>query len=146
MSRGFVGHQRQRPTLLIADDDPVVRSMLSMSLDERFEIVAVVEDGAQAVELAKKHKPEAALIDVEMPGGGGPTAVRGIAQESPETAIVVLSSDESDALVRDLLLAGAMSYCRKGISPQDLSEAIEGSIRALRREQDAMMTTGLTDH
>ncbi len=141
LSRGFVGYQRQRPTLLIANDDPVVCSMLGMSLDERFEIVAAVEDTDQAVALAKKHQPDAAVIDVDKPGGGGTAAVRGIAQVSPETAIVVLSGDESDALVHDLLQAGAMACCRKGISPRELSEAIESSIRALRQEQAAVASS-----
>lgn len=141
MSGGFAGYERQSPTLLIADDDPVVRSMLGMSLGQRFEIVAAVEDGEHAVEMAKEHKPDAALIDVDMPGGGGAAAVRGIAQISPETAIVVLSADESDALVRDLLQAGAMTYRRKGISPQELSETLENSIRAMRQQQAAVASS-----
>jgi DNA-binding NarL/FixJ family response regulator len=141
MSRDVDGYPLQRPTLLIADDDPVVRSMLGMSLDQRFEIVGAVEDSQQAVGIAKEHKPDAALIDVDMPGGGGAAAVRGIAQASPETAIVVLSADESDAVVRDLLQAGAMTYRRKGISPQELTDTLESSIRALRQEQAAVATT-----
>jgi two-component system, NarL family, nitrate/nitrite response regulator NarL len=140
MNRGFVGYEQQRPTLLIADDDPVVRSMLSMSLD-RFEIVGAVEDSDQAVQVAKEHQPDAALIDVDMPGGGGDAAVRGIAQVSPNTAIVVLSADESDALVRDLLQAGAMTYRRKGITPHELTETLESSIHALQKEQAAVTTS-----
>ncbi len=80
-----------RPTLLIADDDPVVCSMLSMSLEQRFEIVAAVDDGEQAVARAAAVQPDAAVVDVQMPAGGGSRAVRGIAEASPDTAIVVLS-------------------------------------------------------
>jgi DNA-binding NarL/FixJ family response regulator len=123
-----------RPTLLIADDDPVVRSVLSMALERRFEIVAVVEDGEQAVAEAAAAKPDAAVIDVDMPGGGAPHAVRGIVEVSPATAIVVLSADESDSVVRDLLGAGAMTYRRKGIPPQQLAETLEKSIWAQRRQ------------
>ena len=127
-------NQTGRLTLLIADDDPVVRSMLSMSLERRFEIVAAVEDGADAVAEAAQAQPDAAVIDVDMPGGGGIRAVRGIAEASPATAVVVLSADESDAMVRDLVQAGAMTYCRKGISPHDLGRLLERSIRAHRRQ------------
>jgi DNA-binding NarL/FixJ family response regulator len=121
-----------RPTLLIADDDPVVCSMLSMALEQRFDIVAAVEDGEGAVAMAAETQPDAAVVDVEMPHGGGFRAVQGIAESSPETAIVVLSGDESDAVVRDLVRAGAMAYVRKGIASQVLVETLENSIRAHR--------------
>jgi DNA-binding NarL/FixJ family response regulator len=121
-----------RPTLLIADDDPVVCSALSMSLETRFEIVAAVEDGERAVTSAAETRPDAAVVDVEMPQGGGSRAVRGIAQSSPGTAIVVLSGDESDAVVRELMQAGAMAYVRKGIPSHELVNTLESSIRAHR--------------
>lgn len=121
-----------RPTLLIADDDPVVCSMLSMSLRQRFDIVAAVDDGEQAVTSAAAVRPDAAVVDVQMPAGGGPHAVRGIVDASPDTAIVVLSSDESDTVVRDLVQAGAMAYVRKGVAAHQLIETLETAIRAHR--------------
>jgi DNA-binding NarL/FixJ family response regulator len=124
-----------RPTLLIADDDPVVCSMLSMALEPRFEIVAAVEDGECAVTRAAETRPDAAVIDVEMPRGGGSRAVRGIAQTSPDTAIVVLSGDESDGVVRQLLQAGAMAYVRKGIPSHELIDTLDSSIRAHRGQR-----------
>lgn len=120
------------PRLLIADDDPVVRSALSMALDQRFEIVAVVGDGEEAVTRTQETAPDVALVDVDMPGGGGLHAVRGIADSCPGTATVVLSGDESEATVLDLLQAGAISYCRKGGDMQQLIDTLERSIRAHR--------------
>ncbi len=119
-----------RSRLMIADDDPVVRSMLSMTLAERFEVVGVAEDGEGAVELARESRPDAALVDVEMPSGGGVRAVKGITDVSPGTAIVVLSGDESDAVVRDLMAAGATAYRRKGADPHALAECLQEAIRA----------------
>jgi DNA-binding NarL/FixJ family response regulator len=124
--------QRMRPTLLIADDDPVVCSMLSMSLEPRFEIVAAVDDGEQAVSRAAATRPDAAVVDVQMPAGGGSRAVRGIAHASPDTAIVVLSGDETDTGVRDLVQAGAMAYVRKGIGAHELIATLEHAMRAHR--------------
>lgn len=121
-----------RSTLLIADDDPVVRSMLGMALEGSFEIVAAAQDCDEAVARAVETQPDAALIDVNMPGGGGRRAVREIVEASPQTAIVVLSADEADGVVRELLQAGAMSYVRKGIAPQELVEKVESSVRARR--------------
>lgn len=119
-----------RPRLLIADDDPVVRSSLSIALEARFEIVAVASDGEDAVAKAAQQTPDAALLDVDMPRGGGMRAVRGIAAGSPQTALIVLSGDEADAVVLDLLQAGAMAYCRKGGETHRLVDTIERSIRA----------------
>jgi DNA-binding NarL/FixJ family response regulator len=57
-------------------------------------------------------------------------AVRGILEVAPDTAIVVLSGDESDSLVRELMQAGAIAYRRKGLAPQVLAESLTESIKA----------------
>ncbi len=119
-----------RLRLLIADDNKAIQSALGMALGERFEVVGVAGDAEQAVELARSLQPAAAVIDVDMPKGGGMRAVRGIAEVSPTTATVILSSDESDGVVRELMQAGAIAYCRKGVSPQDLSDSLTKSIEA----------------
>jgi DNA-binding NarL/FixJ family response regulator len=118
------------PTLLIADDDPVVRSMLSLTLDRHFDIVGAACDSDEAIALAHECRPDVALVDVQMPGGGGLSAIRGIAGVSPDTVAVVLSADEFDPLVRQLMIAGAMTYVRKGIAPRELAEVLHRSIQA----------------
>jgi DNA-binding NarL/FixJ family response regulator len=118
------------PRLMIADDDPVVQSLLDMSLSQEFDVVGLAADGEQAVELAKESQPDAALVDVEMPAGGGLRAVQGIRDVAPDTAIVVLSVDESDGRVRELIQAGATAYLRKGLAPKALSAALMDSIEA----------------
>lgn len=118
------------PRLLIADDDPVIQALLDMALSPEFEVVGVAADGEQAVELARESQPDAALVDVEMPAGGGLRAVRGIHEVAPDTAIVVLSVDESDGVVRELLQAGATAYLRKGVAPQVLADTLIDSIDA----------------
>jgi DNA-binding NarL/FixJ family response regulator len=118
------------PRLMIADDDPVVQSLLNMSLSGEFDVVGVAADGEEAVKLAKASQPDAALVDVEMPEGGGLRAVQGIHDVAPDTAIVVLSGDESDRVVRELMQAGATTYLRKGVAPRVLNEALMDSIKA----------------
>ena len=71
------------PTLLIADDDAVVRSMLSLTLERQFDIVGAARDSDQAIALAQAAQPDVALIDVQMPGGGGLRAIQGIGDVSP---------------------------------------------------------------
>lgn len=119
-----------RPSVMIADDDPVVCSLLGASLGSTFDVVGVAADGDEAIELARMSQPDAAIIDVEMPRGGGLRAVAGIADVAPATAIVVLSADESDKLVRELMQAGAIAYRRKGISPDLLATSLTESITA----------------
>jgi DNA-binding NarL/FixJ family response regulator len=145
VSGEFDGGGTGRPTLLIADDDPVVQSMLSMGLEGRFEIVAMAHDAEFAVASAAAIRPDAAVVDVDMPGGGGARAVSGITEVSPNTAVVVLSGDEADGVVRDLLQAGAMTYCRKGIAAHDLAQTLERSIEAMRQQAPAG-PGGLGDH
>ena len=125
-----------RPRLMIADDSPVIRSMLSMSLSSGFEVVGVAADSEEAVELARVTQPDAAVIDVEMPKGGGLLAVRKILEVAPNTAIVMLSGDESDRGVRELMQAGAIAYHRKGEAPQVLAESLTEAIEAHARGRD----------
>ncbi len=123
------------PRLLIADDDPVVRSMMGMALGDAFEVVGVAADAEEAIAIAGASHPDAALLDVDMPKGGGLGAVQGILEVSPQTAIVVLSGDESDGVVRELVQAGAVAYRRKGVSPHELIASLSESIDVRRRER-----------
>jgi DNA-binding NarL/FixJ family response regulator len=119
---------------LIADDDTIVQLLLSAELADQFEIVGVTGDGDSAVDLARSSHPDVAIVDVEMPRGGGPRAVPGILEVSPTTAIVVFSGDESDVMVRELIRAGAVAYCRKGIDPREFATLLVDSIAAHAKE------------
>jgi DNA-binding NarL/FixJ family response regulator len=124
---------------MIADDDSVVRAMLEMSLEHEFDVIGVAGDGDEAVELARTSQPDAALVDVEMPNGGGLRAVSGIVEVAPDTAIVVLSGDEADGTVRDLIRAGATAYRRKGLTAQALAQSLIESIGAHAAERRARL-------
>lgn len=113
-----------RRTLLIADDDVVVRYRLQSELSESFRIVAVAEDASEAIALAERHQPDAALIDVEMPGGGARVAVPAIAACAPNTRMVILSADEIHHVVLELLAAGAIAYVRKGVGGDRIAETL----------------------
>jgi DNA-binding NarL/FixJ family response regulator len=129
-----------RPSLLIADDDPLVRYVLRAQLEDSYRIVALAADATEAVALAEEHRPDAALIDVEMPAGGAREAVPRIAACSPHTSIVILSADESRHVVLELLRAGAMAYVRKGVSGDHISQALAGALS--RPARTAMVASG----
>ena len=114
---------------LIADDDAEVRGVLIDIIDraESLELVGVAEDAQQAIELAGRQRPDAALLDVKMPGGG-PRAAREFRACSPGTAIIALSAHEDARSVQDMLAAGAYNFLVKGTSPQELVDAIRSSV------------------
>jgi CheY-like chemotaxis protein len=123
------------PRLVIADDDPVVQTMLGMALGNKFEVVGVAGDSEQAVDLARRSQPDAALVDVVMPKGGGLRAVLGILDVAPATAIVVLSGYKADGVVDALIRAGAIAFRRKGVAPSTLADALTDSIKAHTAER-----------
>ena len=127
--------ESQRWRLLVADDAAAARAFLSLALQTQFDVVGLAADGEEAVAIAASARPDAALIDVQMPKGGGLHAVKGILGTSPETAIVMLSADEAESSVRELLTAGAIAYCRKGTSPADLARSLAESIKVRLSEQ-----------
>ena len=119
--------------VLIADDDPIVRSALAMQLGAGFEIVGAARDAAEAIVLAERYQPDVAILDVDMPEGGGAAAARGIVSCSPDTAVVAYSADESHKGVLHMIGAGAITYLRKGIPKRDLIDTLHRSIDAKRR-------------
>jgi DNA-binding NarL/FixJ family response regulator len=133
-----VAEADSRPRLMIADDDIVVQSTLDMALGSGFNIIGLAPDSEQAVEMARSCQPDVALVDVDMPKGGGLRAVRGILEVSPDTAIVVLSGDESDGVVRELMSAGAVAYRRKGIAPKELADSLTQSIKVRAAERQGV--------
>jgi DNA-binding NarL/FixJ family response regulator len=120
-------------SLLIADDDNLVRSMLTSQLGGEFEVVAGAADAEEAIAAAVEHQPNVALVDVQMPGGGGLHATREITKRCPDTAVVALSADESQEVVLEMLNAGAMAYVLKSASRMEIVEKIEQSVEAFRR-------------
>jgi CheY-like chemotaxis protein len=119
---------RPRPSLLIADDDPVVLSMISTQLTANFDIVAYARDSEEAIARAFEHQPDVAILDVEMPCGGGLRAAQGLHERTLATAIVAFSGDESDSMVRAIVAAGAVTYVRKGISGAELVRTLYQAI------------------
>jgi DNA-binding NarL/FixJ family response regulator len=119
------------PRVLIADDDPDVRAVLSAQLTHSgFDVVATAADTDEAIALAGEHHADIAIVDVQMPGGGGVRATQEIRATAPRTAIVALSADESERVVLEMLTAGAVTYIRKGVGADELAALLRESLRA----------------
>jgi two-component system, NarL family, response regulator NreC len=79
-------------TIVLADDHPVVRQGIRTLLErERFEIVGEATDGQEAVQLAEKHQPDVAIMDLSMPAMNGSTAIGYIRKVSPRTKSILLT-------------------------------------------------------
>jgi DNA-binding NarL/FixJ family response regulator len=130
------GASEGRPRLIIADDDLIIKMLLSASLSQEFEVIGVAGDSEEAIELAGRTQPDVALVDVEMPKGGGLGAVTGIVEVAADTAIVMFSGDESDTTVRSFIAAGAAAYCRKGIDPEELCGLLKHAIDVKAKERE----------
>ncbi|MFJ3405343.1 response regulator [Promicromonospora sp. NPDC090134] len=113
-------------TVLIADDDPMVRFGLKMMLDGApdLDVVAEAGDGAEAVELARRHHPDVVLMDIRMPGTDGLTATEILRGDSPAPQVMVLTTFDADAHVLRALRAGAAGFLLKDTPPDELVVAI----------------------
>jgi DNA-binding NarL/FixJ family response regulator len=111
--------------ILIADDHGIVRSGLRLLLDRQpdMEVVAEAADGAEAVELALRERPDLCILDVGMPRLTGLQATREIKAQAPDMRVLILSMHRDERYLFDALKAGASGYVLKAEADQDLVEA-----------------------
>ena len=115
--------------ILIADDHEVVRQGLRVSLgvDAALEVVGEAEDGAEAVRLARRLRPDVVLMDLLMPEMDGIAATELIRRELPDTEVVALTSVLEDASVVGAVRAGAIGYLLKDTRAPELRRAIKAA-------------------
>ena len=114
-------------SVLIADDQELIRDGLASILHSQpgIEVVATAADGAEAVRAARELRPDITLMDVRMPGTDGLEATRQLlAEETPPTRVVVLTTFDQDDLVVSALQAGASGFLLKDLPRQRLVEAL----------------------
>ena len=112
--------------ILVAEDETIIRlDLVEMLTEAGYEVIAQAENGAVAIELAKQHKPDLAILDVKMPEVDGITAAEQIIPISPVLMLTAFSQRELIERARD---AGVMAYVVKPFSINDLVPAIETAI------------------
>lgn len=117
--------------ILIADDHPVVREGMAAMFNNipDLDLVGQAEDGEQAVELAKKLKPDVILLDIVMPRKDGLQAISEIIQNDPAARILVVTSFTEDDKVFPAIKSGAQGYLLKDAPPEVLLQAIRDIYR-----------------
>jgi DNA-binding NarL/FixJ family response regulator len=114
-------------SVLLADDHMIFREGLKPLLAKGgdFEVVGEAEDGLQALELARQLKPRLAILDISMPGLNGIEVARHLSQDSPDTAVIILSMHSDRRFVLEALRAGARGYLLKDGGFDELLDAMQ---------------------
>jgi len=113
-------------TVLIADDQALVRVGLRKILDAEAEIDVVGEanDGEEAVSEARRVRPDVVLMDIRMPVLDGIEATRRIVTTQPGTRVLILTTFGLDNYVYDALRAGASGFMLKDAPPEEIAAAV----------------------
>ncbi|MFI6478221.1 response regulator [Nonomuraea sp. NPDC050663] len=113
-------------TLLVADDEPLLRTAFRMILDAEpgMEVAGEAGDGEQAARLAWRLRPDVVLMDVRMAGMDGIEATRRIVRDSPRSRVLILTTFDLDEYAFAGLNAGASGFLPKNTRPKDLLDAI----------------------
>ncbi|HEX4929446.1 MAG TPA: response regulator, partial [Gaiellaceae bacterium] len=114
-------------TCLIVDDHEVVREGLRLSLSRapHIRVIGEASDGASAVSLAERRRPDVVIMDVRMPGMDGLQATKILSEKLPETAVLIFTAYSERSLLGRGLESGAKGYILKEAPHQTLLRAIE---------------------
>src|SRR5437588_3793421 len=127
------GEQEQESAIriLLADDHALVREGTRRLLETEsdVEVVAEAASGEEAIEAARRLRPDIAIIDIAMPGIGGIEATRAIKIHCPGTAVLILSAYDDEPYLMALIDAGAAGFLLKNVHGQELIKAVRAVAR-----------------
>ncbi len=131
---------RERPLVLVADDEPDILSLVSLRLREAAYDIASAVDGRQALLVAREQRPDAAVIDVWMPEMDGYELTRAIRADTDLCAmpVVLLSASVRESEIHRGEEAGANDYLRKPFVPSELQEAVAMALTADSASAEAL--------
>jgi DNA-binding NarL/FixJ family response regulator len=117
--------------VMLADDEALIRAGIRLILGnaDDMEVVAEAGDGREAVELARRHTVDVALLDIRMPKVDGLAAAAEIRRLVPRTQVVMLTTFGEEEYVARALRAGAAGFLLKDTPPDDLIQAVRVAAR-----------------
>ena len=118
--------------LLLVEDHELVGQGLKAMLSEDYEVVGIVQDGAQVVAAVKRHKPDLVLLDLSLPNRSGIDLIPELLKMSPELKVLVLTMHVDPHLADMANALGARGFIPKNSSFEELRAAIE-TVRSGRR-------------
>lgn len=113
--------------LLLADDHPVVRQGVRICLEQhsRFEIVGEAGTGEETIRMACRLSPDVVLLDINMPKTNGLQVTEQLRKLAPHVRVLILSVEDSDQCILQVVRSGARGYLLKNTTPAELVTAIE---------------------
>ncbi len=132
--------------VLLADDEELIRSALSalLRLEPDLDVVAEAANGRNAVELALRHRPDVAIVDLEMPELDGFGVTRELARVLPSCAVVILTGRGRAPHLKPALAAGARGFLPKGSPGGALADVIRRVQAGGRYVDPALAADALT--
>lgn len=123
-------------TVVVADDQPLVRAGITMlvNAEQDFDVVAEAVDGQDALVQVRSHRPDVVLMDVRMPGTDGVAATRAVieegltAQSGQPVRVIILTTFHLDDYVHTALRAGASGFLLKDAAPTEIATAIRSVV------------------
>ena len=133
--------------VLCVDDHAVVREGIAaiINLQPDMTLVASASTGRDALQQYRAIRPDVTLMDLRLPDMSGFDAIRAIRAEFPDARVIVLSSYEGDADIRQAMDAGARGYVAKGMVREELLAVIR-SVHAGKRRLPAELASTLAEH
>lgn len=121
--------------ILVVEDHGIMREGLTMILNSQQDMAVIGEaaDGAEAVSMYRRLQPDITLLDLRLPTMQGVEVIREVRRDCPNARFIVLTTYEGDEDVHSAIQAGAQAYLLKGMSREDLLEAIRIVHEGLRR-------------
>ncbi len=131
--------------LLLADDQALVRGALAalLGLEPDLEVVAEVGSGAQVLDAVRRHRPDVALVDVEMPGLDGIEATRALRAAGLPVRVLIVTTFGRPGYLRRALQAGASGFVVKDTPATQLADAVRRVHAGLRVVDPALATDSL---
>jgi DNA-binding NarL/FixJ family response regulator len=113
--------------VVLADDHAVVRQGIRQFLETGSNITVVAEasDGLEAIKLIREHRPDVAVLDIQMPGQSGIEVTRTLRAERFPAGILILTAFDDEPYIRAVLQAGANGYVLKTADAQEIVEAVQ---------------------
>ena len=113
--------------VLLADDHAVVRAGIRQFLEQEkgIRVIAEAGDGDDARQLIEKHKPDVAVLDIQMPKSSGIDVTRWLRAHCPNVGVLILTAYDDDPYVLAVLQAGANGYVLKTSSPAEIIQAVK---------------------
>ena len=113
-----------RPSIVIVDDHGLFRSGVRAEVEDHLDVLAEAGSVEEAVRIILAERPDVALLDVHMPGGGGVEVIRRVAETNPSQRFLALSVSDAAEDVIAIVRAGARGYVTKSISGEELADAV----------------------